>query len=237
MYGVSLGSGKTVLINKNICPTAKNINAWGYNVIDNFLYGRAIPVGGSALPRLVRIGAGGSCEMLNDTLPFDTVIGDITPDGHYYTFSNPNWADVDLSNSKGARFGKVVQTGKAALSSIGDFGFADWAYVPNSGNYLWAFAATPAATQASTWLIKWDYVNHTWSKVRALGKMSNNQWGSIYATEDGYLYGSENKSGDIWRVKVNSDLPAQRVGPGPAASLNDGARCVNALNPIVGATQ
>lgn len=97
---------------------------------------------------------------------------------------------------------------------------------------------TSAARPTRRLQIRFDRGNHTWPRVHDYGQLSatgNNAtatWGALYATADGFLYGSENFSGEIWRVQpLNVSRPAEFVVRGPPSSANDGARCILAPSP------
>ncbi|ETN44101.1 uncharacterized protein HMPREF1541_10651 [Cyphellophora europaea CBS 101466] len=103
----------------------------------------------------------------------------------------------------------------------------DWAYVPTKGNYLWTVAADTSQPRTSqqTYLMRFDRTAKTWFTVGSFGVLVNtgtNTWGAVYASADGFLYGSENNSGRIFRFNVTS-VQATSLATGPGTSVNDGA--------------
>ena len=240
-YGVDLVSGVATLINDNVnCwngTTNCAINAIGFNVLDDYIYGESIS---GTKTNLIRIGAGGLTGFFPDIpISFPTVVGDVTPDGHYWildimsgTSTARHWAEYDLSDSASPSFGNLVSSGP--VTAI--FDLEDWAYVPGAGNFLWAMAHTRTAPYTYIELVKFDLTAKTFTSVKNLGSVATNGVGACYASADGYLYGSDNTSGIIWRVNVVTLGPVEIISNGPKSSSNDGARCVNALNPIITGT-
>ena len=79
-------------------------------------------------------------------------------------------------------------------------------------------------------LCNFSMTNRNWTLVGTYGTtvtgQANPGFGAVYATADGYLYGSEGYSGQIWKFSVQLPLTATLVSQGPTASSNDGARCI-----------
>ncbi|KYK56343.1 hypothetical protein DCS_03341 [Drechmeria coniospora] len=234
LYGVDLITGEASLINGNMdtAPWA-GVNAIGYNVMDNYIYG-ATYTSSLGPGNLIRIGAGGETLVLPISMPFFTTCGDVAPDGQFYilgaegTGSTPAWAQIDLSDSSSPSYGNVVARGNTRITQA----VRDWAYVPGAGNFLWTYADTGASPNV-VGLFRWDLTTHAFTGVRNLFTISyTSHIGAVYASADGYLYGSDNVSGRIYRVNVTSSQPYQLVSSGPRSGGNDGARCVNALDPI-----
>ena len=57
-------------------------------------------------------------------------------------------------------------------------------------------------------------------------------FGAVYASADGFLYGSENLSGRIYRFTVTAPYGWQYLSLGPGTTQNDGARCIDNTEPI-----
>ncbi|KAK8094605.1 hypothetical protein PG997_001290 [Apiospora hydei] len=198
----------------------------GYNVGDNFLYGA---IGQGANTDLIRIAASGDSIILgslNGTAGVNLNAGDVDENNHYWaTASGKQWIQVDLKPGS-PTFLRTLASGTANPT----YSQIDWAYVPGGGNYLWGLAFNTGYT--STYLQRFDRTTRTWSVFTNFGNVAgNNQWGAVYASDDGFLYGSENTSGQIWKfpLPVNGTA-AVKISNGPAASSNDGARFIKAAN-------
>ncbi len=119
-------------------------------------------------------------------------------------------------------YGNIIASGVAApLVSI-----ADRAYVPGGGQYR-----SDTLTASQTSLVKFDHVPAVCTTVTSYGNLAgSNFWGALSASSDGYLYGSENTSGEIWRFPVAPRTgKAVRVAVGPAVTDNDGAHSINSV--------
>ncbi|KAL1865915.1 hypothetical protein Daus18300_007027 [Diaporthe australafricana] len=216
------------------------INAIGYNVADNFLYAAAITKAPFNLLRISGSGDVTNLGSLNTTSAPNC--GDVDENSQYWGSANgKEWTQVDLKPSS-STFGRTVIMGTAAPAQT----IIDWAYVPNAGNYLWSlgFDSTSRGQGkvSNTFLLRFDRAAKSWATVVRFGDIAGvgdgtrNAWGAVYASDDGYLYGSENFSGEIWRFPIPaSGIGAPTASPtkisnGPAATGNDGARCINAAN-------
>ncbi|KID59232.1 uncharacterized protein G6M90_00g080350 [Metarhizium brunneum] len=224
LYSVDV-SGMATLVNSNVNagPSGSHINAIGFNIRDGYIYGTATNSANQAR-NLIRIGDGGMATVLPYKIPFATVTGDIAPDGQYYILqafqpdgAATSWAQLDLSDSKSSTFGLVVASG----TSDQILPIFDWAHVPGTGNYLWSFGVT---NTGNNFLIRWDMSTHIFTVIRDLGV--SGRFGAVYAAADGYLYGADSISGNVYRVKVtNNTSRGELVGKGPASDGNDGASC------------
>lgn len=213
------------------------MNAMGYNVGDNFLYATA----NDLKPyNLVRISGAGDCTVLGGlTISSAPNCGEVDENSQYWaSASGQAWVQIDLKPGS-TTYGRQVSNGVASPSGS----VVDWAYVPKKGNFLWGLAYDSTSPgSSSTYLLKFDRSSKTWSTVTKLGDIAGssstrNVWGAVYATDDGFLFGSENNSGEIWKfpipdngVGVPSGSPV-KISNGPISSGgNDGARCIKASN-------
>ncbi|KAI0014396.1 hypothetical protein F4779DRAFT_559659 [Xylariaceae sp. FL0662B] len=82
--------------------------------------------------------------------------------------------------------------------------------------------------------MQWSRSTKTWTTrtgfLNLIPLLGGNRarWGAIFASQDGYLYGSENASGQLFRFPLPPGTSATMVGTSAASSNNDGARCVKA---------
>jgi len=232
LYGVDIASGAASLI-KNGVGDGRQIQAMGYNKADNYLYATAQNGSGNTT-NLVRIAANGD-SVTGQSLPTPGGVlynvGDVDEQSQYWASNGgASWIKVDLLPGS-PTYLQVVATGTATLTP---FNIADWAYIPGGGDYLWGLASDLGLT--STLLVRFSRSARQWETVRGFGPVAGAQtWGAVYASADGFLYGSENASGEIWRFPLTGGLfppPAQKISNGPTSSSNDGARCIDSTNPV-----
>ncbi|KAK0637397.1 hypothetical protein B0T17DRAFT_483269, partial [Bombardia bombarda] len=192
----------------------------GYNILDNFIYGRQNA--GNGTYNLVRIsGSGGSSAILNLGATVAGNVGDIDSDGYYWMASGgQGWWRIDLRPGS-ATYGTVVESGTA--DALG-YGIADWVYIPSAGRWLYAVATNSPGANTST-LLRFSMDTHTWSVVRQYTGTPSSTWGAQYGINTGILYASDNTGGQIWSFPIDGSAPTH-VTDGPPSGQNDGARCV-----------
>jgi hypothetical protein len=227
LYSVNISTGSTSLIRSNVGNGVDSINAIGYNSLDNYLYG-AIYYNSNSTASLLRISANGDSSIV---LPLSITgggipsAGDVDENGQYWaTVGGKFWIQVDLRPGS-PTYGTTRASGLASLLNT----VPDWAYVPGGGDALYGFAYTLLGL--STTLVRFDRTLKLWTIVKDFGNIAgSNTWGAVYTGADGYLYGSENTSGQIWRFPVpgtvNANTSPLKIANGPAYSSNDGARCI-----------
>ncbi|RYP41337.1 hypothetical protein DL767_001094 [Monosporascus sp. MG133] len=231
-----LQSGIRTPIKDPVVPGSTFLNAIGYHVGDNFLYATV----SNPPATLIRIGSDGQYETVTNVTELVTAngnlnVGDVDENLQYWASANGNfWVQIDLDPTK-ATYGQVVDSGKTNTVGVNELTptVFDWAYVPNtSGNNLWALGRLVGNTAVR--LMSFDRDTHIWTDSTLFGDVAGtNSFGGVFAGEEGYLYGIENTSGQIWRFPVpGPNLPAGRVRSrvvnSGASTLNDGARCFNA---------
>ncbi|KAH8680818.1 hypothetical protein BX600DRAFT_428797 [Xylariales sp. PMI_506] len=159
-------------------------------------------------------------------LLFSPTGGDVDEAGQYWaTASGLGWFQVDFKPGS-STYGQLVN-GALNLSPV----IQDWAYVPGGGNYLYALATSTTLLGAtSTVMMQFDRSSHSFNTLTNLGALSGrNSWGAVFATADGFLYGEESNSGDIYKFTVPpAAITATKVTSGTIYSSNDGARCITA---------
>ncbi|MFC7623145.1 DUF6923 family protein [Microlunatus sp. GCM10028923] len=199
----------------------RRVNAIAYNGLDDYIYGLDLQN-----DQMVRVGSGPSVVELGwpEGLP-DLVVGDIDEDGRYWVTDGLGWWVIDLVPGSDS-YGTIVEEGEAptpaGLSTMG----ADWAHVPGT-EALWSIGVQ----DTDSVLVKFDLKTHERTVAANLGVLGGNTFGAVYADPDGFLYGSDNKTGDIFRVDVAAGT-VRKFSDGPASSVNDGARCAAAPIPI-----
>lgn len=197
-----------------------SINAIGYNTIDNRLYG----VQNKNPPRIIRIGSDGAIAAVKD-LPITPSgggynTGDVDYNGNFWVaYNGRDWVEINLASNT------IVASGTATLP----FSIYDWSYVPNGGAFLYAISVD---ARGATFLMRFSLTTHVWSQVgTGYGTIypSNGVVGAIYASQDGFLYSSENSEGKIYKLSLDGKT-STFISTGPRATSNDGAHCV--LNSV-----
>lgn len=232
LYGVNLQNAQISRIASNVGGGIGEINAIGYNVLNNLIYGiiqRNATLAVLASPQIITIDGATGASNIIATLPtlftFDT--GDIDASGYYWISNQGNqYFQIDARPTS-ANYLNVVSQGNAGAPFI----VHDWAYVPGGGNALWTLAGS--LNQTVTYLLRFDTTAKTWSTLYQFGNVAGNQiWGAVYASADGFLFAQENVSGRLYRTPIATGLggPPVLVATGPVLNNNDGARCINAPN-------
>ncbi|GAA1724068.1 hypothetical protein GCM10009809_19820 [Isoptericola hypogeus] len=248
-YAVDIATGESEQIADNIFPTG--INSIGYNVLDDFVYGV------SSADDVIRIHDDGATENLGPlddsvTFPVNTNMGDVTPQGLWYirnsTVDRTPWAAVDLRPGS-PTYLQIVDSGTTDVqqgTAPGSLGGADWAYSPLDGMF---YSVGYGAGSGQAILHRFDPATGVSTAAAALGVLTApdgsltqppgqtgnyRAFGAVYADADGFLYGSGNGSGHIWRVDLNDPSAAttEFFAFGPASTANDGARCAAAPLPV-----
>lgn len=238
---VGLGTGAATPVRQGVGPGAA-IDAMGYNVLDNYVYA----VAGAAAPggSLLRIAANGDAQALGAPgLTAAVNVGDVDEAGYLWVAADgKQWWQVDVRPGS-ATFGQAVASGTAAPA----YPILDWAYAPNA-----ALAAAGQSTcclyalgyddplnlgliKYNTYLLQFNRGTKAWTTLTNYGNLAGtilggkSVWGALYAADDGFLYSSENNSGELWRFPLSTAGGAkpQKMATGPAAN-NDGARCLKA---------
>ena len=216
LYTLSQSNAASSLI-ANI-NDGRNINALGFHPDEGYLYGVAQTGYGPA--NLIRIGSDGNFNLgLTIPGPYEYQTGDIDSDDQFWvSASGVQWVKIDLARGS-STYGQIVLAGVATLSVT----VADWAYVPGGGDYLYSLASNSAS---QTVLVKFNRSTGVWSNVANFGSVAgDNFWGGVFAGGDGYLYGSENTSGQVWKFAIDGSTKKKEVGVGPSNLDNDAAKC------------
>lgn len=252
LFRVDSTTGASTQVNTNNV-NANGINAIGYNVLDDYIYG--IAGSGSRGGALVRVSAQGTSETVVQPIPPTFVngvfvpysAGDVDNNGYYWATTTGTtaangapgrWFQLDLVPGS-ATYAQVVASGAAAHANI----VSDWAYVPaQNDSLLYGLGQYSNAGTYQTYLMTFDRgAAKAWTQGASYGSAPGNhastagiaQWGAVWTTPDGLLYGIENNSGEIWSFMLAAPFTAAYVATGPTSvgTPNDGARCPSA--PLV----
>jgi uncharacterized repeat protein (TIGR01451 family) len=231
IYQVDLASGAYT----NYGATSDYVNAVGYNILDNYVYGWD-----GTTEELVRISSDGSLTPLG--LPAgveippgatDYNVGDVDSSGHYWMMNGnlqpAPWYEIDLVPGS-PTYGEVINSGTATRPA-GVGGVADWAFINGALYAVTGTASGPAA------LLKFDPATGQFSNLGPVaGVPGTGLYGAVYTDAAGDLFASENVTGEIYRVNV-SNVTGIAVSEGPPSGLNDGERCATAPIPTVTVTK
>lgn len=202
----------------------RQINAIGYNVQDNYIYGWDNQTG-----QMVQIQDDWSATPIGAPNGYaggttNVYVGDVDSNGDYWFTSGTRWYQVDLT--AGPTYKNILATGPInPPANSGTLG--DWAFIPGRPD-LYTTMNDTTLNQARLWVF--NTTTHTWSSPGLLPAITPYQplvEGAMYTDSEGYLYASVNLTGDIWRIDVAS-VTAALLSSGDPSTNNDGARCANA---------
>jgi hypothetical protein len=232
LYTVDLQTSQT-LAYRTLGDGGTSVNGIGYNPIDFYIYGF------TAASLLVRVSDTGSLTRISSNANgFGYwLIGDIDINGNLWSANPANintgtmlWQQINLNPAIRATYGQIIGNG---TSTGCNYRFADWAYVPGGGRYLYAVGIP--ADRVTPYVVRWGMDSHnceTLGQVQNLILPQQTEWGAFYASNDGFLYGSDNTGGRIYKFNIRSPYNATLMATGPANSENDGARCILNTEPI-----
>ncbi|MDA0139021.1 DUF11 domain-containing protein [Solirubrobacter deserti] len=234
IYRVDLASGQQT----KLVDLAHPVNAVGFNQLDGFYYGRQNNEDDPATPTLsiVRVHSDGSVDDLGSpTGPGGTIpateghhVGDVGPDGHYWVANTVNWYEVDLTTPTPS----VLRSGTFTWDpGLQPGGMADWAFVNGS---LHALVSATVPT-GPTHLARFDPAT---GRVIDLGPVgfSGGGIGAVFVDASGYLYGSQNANGNVYRVDTTTRATIL-ASTGQPSGGNDGGRCASAPVPTITVTK
>ncbi|KAF7186009.1 hypothetical protein HII31_12672 [Pseudocercospora fuligena] len=225
-----------------------NVQAIGYNRCDGLIYGT------DSVNRIIRFGADLVAQQVlpGNYRTFQT--GDVDQNCQYWGLRTAGtntaagyWIHIDLNNATSS-YGSIIGSGQFTSGGFTggenpnepQYFFADWAYVPYAGDdYLWGVGIDQ--TTKFAYLYRFTKSTLTLDNVFSYGdigitndRQGNNRvnFGAVYASADGYLYGAENLSGRMYRFTVTAPYGWQYLGVGSSTTQNDGARCIDNTEAI-----
>lgn len=225
LFAVDLSSGSYHSLSDSM-GTSSTLNAIAFNFHDQYLY-----AWDKALQLPVRIGDDYQVEALD--------VGGAMA-GHYYV--------GDISPSENAYY--LYRKGSNALHGLWrislDSGTADYLVpsriVDGSTMYLniYDFAFSPEddliyAAARNGDLFQIDPSDGSFQNLGSTGQTGT--FGAVYFDVDGKFYISNNKTGQIYQIDIESGIyTAVAFAQGPSSSTNDGARCAFAAVVPIGTT-
>jgi hypothetical protein len=218
-----------------------NVNAIGYNVKDNFIWGYSRDKG-----VVVKLDATGAfTEYLIPNLPKEIYfVGDVSLDGYYYLLSeadNKTIYVIDLDPSRPTYLQLVNPDNGFAIFDTTPYGMIgshariihDWAFNPTD-NQLYAVlsADAPNANHVITVNPLTGISSHSAGEVEGgLIKNGTPNFGAVFFDNEGNFYVVNNTSGNFYRLDL-STLKATLLTDKPTGiTSNDGAGC--ALAPPI----
>ncbi|KAI8623227.1 hypothetical protein F5Y19DRAFT_459167 [Xylariaceae sp. FL1651] len=221
LYRVDLQTGGYEQVASAVSK-ANNVNAIGYNTLDNYLYGIANPS-----RQLIQISSTGTSTIIknytNAQIGASANVGDFDDQGYFWFGSGgTTWHQADLRDPRSATYGSIVASGTADTLGLG---LADWVYIPVAGQYLWSVATGAVGGSQGTSLLRFGLQTKRWESVARYGVLAPGGYGALYGINNGTIYASNNENGEIWAFDVSGRKP-YLASQGPKSGSNDGARCV-----------
>lgn len=210
----------------------REINAVGFNPIDNKFYGWDNQ-NGTLVSVTDDLATTTALTITGYTGPTTgDIIGDVDDQGHYWLLNGNTWYEIDVSGSTPTQ----IASGTPSSNPTGSSG-ADWAFVPGTDS-LWR--TMDNGTNVSVWTF--SRTNHDWHNVATATNMTTSGdrvIGANYADPYNHLFIGSNSTGNLWEVDLTGlsttasspvGVTATLIGTGNPSSTNDGARC--SLAPI-----
>ncbi|AOR23341.1 DUF7507 domain-containing protein [Clostridium taeniosporum] len=225
---LNLVTGEVDVLNPDI---GMNINAIGYNVLDNLIYGIE-----NTTTNLVILDSTGTTSVLGPVpnlpllpSPFYNT-GTIDNNGHLYIKSStdPNYYVVDV-NSSSPTFGQLVDPLNGFVLDTAPYGtpinpnmlVADWTVSSVDGNLY-------GVENTSGNVVSLNPLTGVVTVLTTSG-IPIGAYGAVYSINDQYIYATNNTTGVIYRIEINGDNATGIVFSSDVPSNNnDGAACLNA---------
>ncbi|WP_225035761.1 DUF6923 family protein [Winogradskyella sp. SM1960] len=194
--------------------TSQFINAIGYNVVDNYLYGFL-----QGSNKVVKIDNNGDIELLTVTglTGSNYPSGDIDENGILYLYGQGRFVTIDLNPTSPNYLVANIVLQHFVVSN-------DMAFSPIDNNlYI-------LTSNSSRSLLKFDTTTNTIStlgQVSGLESESTNSFGTAYMDTLGNMYVANNSSGNTYKINTPhlGGLTAAFYSNLPGVSPGDGARC------------
>ncbi|WP_179349007.1 DUF6923 family protein [Winogradskyella pacifica] len=217
LYSFDLSTNTLALIKDPIIAetnTSQFINAIGYNIVDNYLYGIL-----SGSSKVVKIDRNGDIELL-DTTGFtgtNYASGDIDENGILYVYGNNKFVAINLNPTSSDYL--VANTVLQHSNSVNDMAFSP----VNNKLYM-------LTSSGSRSLYEFDPVTNTITNlgnVSGLQSESSNSFGTAYMDALGNMYVANNSSGNTYKIATPhlGGTTATFYSNLPGVSPGDGARC------------
>lgn len=194
--------------------TGFNINAIGYNVNDDLIYGLQ-----ASTTNLIRIAADGTATNFGPVagLPGFGFVGSFDGGSNLYILRSNTMYVIDVDQNS-PTFGTVLPPGAIPLSQ--NVNTADWAYNPVDGFLYGVNTSTGNVEQIS--------LAGTVTTLATTG-LSASGYGAVFADADGFIYAIQNSTGKVFRITISGgNADAVLFSQAVTTNQNDGASCHNA---------
>ncbi|UPQ78268.1 gliding motility-associated C-terminal domain-containing protein [Flavobacterium azooxidireducens] len=211
-------------------PTHRFVNAIGYNVVDNYLYGIR-----QYTNEVVRIGSDGNVQILptvgsvlNPAIRYES--GDVSPDGILFAYSTDSARMYSINlNTAAADYLTPVQR----TSTSSGLAFDDFAFSPIDGM---VYGVTRGSASR---LFRFNPTTNTFTNIGGISGLASTDgvtYGTAFMDNLGNLFFANNVSGNTYRI-ATPHLATGNVAATMLTDLNvtpgDGARCPNqAVDPV-----
>ena len=225
---INLVTGTVTTIDPDI---GININAIGYNILDNMIYG--IEVGTRNLIRLAEDGTVTNFGPIPNlpAPPPSYLIGDVDDFGHLYIYqiNETRYYVVDVDQNS-PTFGQLLDPTAGFVVDTSPYGtpitalsIADWHW-NQFDQQLYGISAVTGR------VIRIDPLTGTTTPLTTTGIPSGDFYGAVFGDGDGFLYAINNNTGVVYRITISGDNATGEVfSQSIAVPGNDGAACRNAL--------
>ena len=220
LYTFDLSSNTLSLVKDPLIPnttTSQFVNAIGYNVVDNYLYGLL-----QRSNKVVKIDSNGDLELftvtgLTNYTSNNYASGDIDENGILYIYGSSKFVAIDLNpTSPDYLIANTVLNYSVTIN--------DMAFSPVDNN-LYMLTSTGSRS-----LLKFDTTTNTIStigQVSGLESETHNSFGTAYMDALGNMYVANNNSGNTYKIGTPhlGGLTATYYSNLSGVSPGDGARC------------
>lgn len=229
-YNIDVVTGVSEL--QGFLNPINNVNAIGYNLLDNYIYGYD-----QTVHRIVRVDNAGNLMQISPNptgLPSnDFNVGTFDLDGHLFLFVNATsrFYTVDL-NQESATFMKLVDPTNGYIEQTSNFGTAlstslnvsDWAYNPTDG-FLYGVESVGNTSRV-------DRVNPATGTVTNLTTTApvlnpaGRSWGAVAMDASGQLFAIYNGNGNVYRYTISGNTAnGVYISTTFETSFNNAAMC------------
>ncbi|KAF3917629.1 Zonadhesin [Arthrobotrys entomopaga] len=220
LYEIDIDTLAITTLNDDI---GVGFNAFGYNILDNYIYGAS----GSNISRFNALGDFN--VVVTNANTTGVSIGDIDDQGHYWiaaTAANTgvyNWTQIDL-NPFSTSYGATLASGTTTVAT--DVLMADWVYIPSIPGSLWSIGQS--TTQNYPILLRFDTTPRKLNVVMRFTTVTGSgDIGGIIAKNNGDIYAISN-NGNIYKSNVITKAIPVLVDTLPTAARGDATRCIYA---------
>ncbi len=222
-YSFNLSDGASTLIKAGVLPEPNRfLNAFGYNVVDNYLYGYRYNTN-----QIARLGSNGAVELLTVSGLSTSgayATGDVSANGILYLYGSGSVVAVDL-NPASANY-LVAQTRLSGTAANALSGLNDWAISPIDGKI---YGVTTGKV-----LVRYDPVANTVTTIGPVTGLTSQSgsFGTAFMDSYGNMYIGNNSSGNIYKIATPNAPASPIIATLFSTSLagkspGDGARCPN----------